>query len=71
MHIIVFVGIAVLDCSANNYIALQLELVPSSVMVEEGQTLDMVIMATSTGVTERPVTVFFKSSDITATGIVK
>ena len=36
-------------------------------MVEEGST-EVVVMVISTGLTERPITVFFTTSDVTATG---
>ena len=44
-----------------------MELVPSSIVVEEGST-EMVVMVISKGLTERPITVFFTTSDVTATG---
>lgn len=36
-------------------------------MVEEGFA-EVVVMVISTGMTERPITVFFTTSDVTATG---
>lgn len=36
-------------------------------MVEEGST-EVVVMVISTGLTERSITVFFTTSDVTATG---
>ena len=52
-------------------LVIQLELIPSSIMVREdggsGRS-EVVVMVSSSGLTERPVTVFFITSDGTATG---
>ena len=56
------------------YIAIQLELVSSSLMVDEnsgsgGESRKVTLMVIRTdGLTERPVTVFLVTSDDTATG---
>ena len=55
------------------YAEIQLELVPSSIMVKEGdgrgqERSEVTVMVYSIGETERPITVFLVTTDHTATG---
>ena len=58
-------------CVKMYYLAIQLELIPSSLMITEkgfSERSQVIVMVSSSGETERSITVLFTTSDDTATG---